>query len=136
MYSVPQLFHLVPCPRHRLPKYDPATDTVGMSMSVFKESDLRWPGGLFLGVASSLGLAHLRRFERDGESWAECNNLTVINLALKMLGPMHERSLTVLLLILQVSSVHGIALYICTYLQGCAVWLWCFQFNVQCIQNL
>jgi len=103
VYSVPQLFHLVPCPRHRLPKYDPATDTVGMSMSVFKESDLRWPGGLFLGAASSLGLAHLRRFERDGERWAECNNLTVINLALKMLGPMHERSLTVLLLILQVA---------------------------------
>ena len=75
-----------------------------MSMSVFKESDLRWPGGLFLSVASSLGLVHLRQFERDGERWAECNNLTIINLCLKVLGPMHERSLTILLLSLQVSS--------------------------------
>ncbi len=25
MYSVPQLFKLVPCPRHRLPRFDPAT---------------------------------------------------------------------------------------------------------------
>jgi UDP-N-acetylglucosamine--dolichyl-phosphate N-acetylglucosaminephosphotransferase len=25
VYSVPQLFKLVPCPRHRLPRYDPAT---------------------------------------------------------------------------------------------------------------
>lgn len=26
VYSVPQLFKLVPCPRHRLPRYDPATN--------------------------------------------------------------------------------------------------------------
>lgn len=25
VYSVPQLFKIVPCPRHRLPRYDPAT---------------------------------------------------------------------------------------------------------------
>lgn len=25
VYSVPQLFKLVPCPRHRLPRYDPST---------------------------------------------------------------------------------------------------------------
>lgn len=25
LYSIPQLFHLVPCPRHRLPTYDPKT---------------------------------------------------------------------------------------------------------------
>jgi len=103
LYSVPQLFHLIPCPRHRLPKYDPATDKVGMSMSVFKESDLRWPGGFLLCAASSLRLVHLRRFERDGERWMECNNLTIINLCLKMIGPMHERSLTIALLSLQVA---------------------------------
>ena len=107
LYSVPQLFHLVPCPRHRLPKYDPNADAVGMSMSVFKERDLRWPGGLLLGAAASLGLVHLRWFEKDGERWAECNNLTLINFGLKMLGPMHERRLTVLLLIFQVGREKG-----------------------------
>ena len=25
LYSVPQLFKLVPCPRHRLPRFDPST---------------------------------------------------------------------------------------------------------------
>ncbi|KHJ79597.1 glycosyltransferase, group 4 family, partial [Oesophagostomum dentatum] len=28
LYSIPQLFKFVPCPRHRLPKFDPETDTV------------------------------------------------------------------------------------------------------------
>ena len=36
LYSVPQLFHLIPCPRHRLPKYDPVSDTVSMSYAKFK----------------------------------------------------------------------------------------------------
>ena len=107
LYSVPQLFHLVPCPRHRLPKYDPGADAVGMSMSAFKERDLRWPGGPLLGVAAALGLVHLRRFEKDSECWVECNNLTLINFALKLLGPMHERRLTVLLLVFQVSHDKG-----------------------------
>ncbi len=53
-------------------------------------------------LLSSFGLLHLRRFDKDGEEWTECNNLTLINLTLKLLGPMHERTLTTLLLILQV----------------------------------
>ena len=44
LYSVPQLFHFVPCPRHRLPKYDPATDTVSMSFATFQPSQLKLPG--------------------------------------------------------------------------------------------
>lgn len=36
LYSIPQLFSLVPCPRHRLPKYDPETNTIGMSFTEFK----------------------------------------------------------------------------------------------------
>ncbi|XP_024943733.1 UDP-N-acetylglucosamine--dolichyl-phosphate N-acetylglucosaminephosphotransferase isoform X2 [Cephus cinctus] len=40
LYSVPQLFHLVPCPRHRLPKYDRETEKLNMSVAVFKKSDL------------------------------------------------------------------------------------------------
>jgi UDP-N-acetylglucosamine--dolichyl-phosphate N-acetylglucosaminephosphotransferase len=101
VYSLPQLFHLVPCPRHRLPKYDPNTDTVSMSMSEFKSSDLRFLGRLALSVLSLFRLVHLRRFVKDGEEWIECNNLTIINFALKLFGPMHERNLTVLLLCLQ-----------------------------------
>merc|ERR1719481_1943670 len=43
LYSLPQLFHLVPCPRHRLPKYCKETDTVGMSKAVFRASQMKFP---------------------------------------------------------------------------------------------
>merc|ERR1711915_1050112 len=32
LYSVPQLFHILPCPRHRLPKYNKEENRVGMSL--------------------------------------------------------------------------------------------------------
>ena len=102
LYSVPQLFHLIPCPRHRLPKYDPNSDTIGMSMNVFKESEVKQPGKLVLRAFECLRLIHLRRCEKDGENYVECNNLTLINFALKLFGPMREQTLTVLLLVFQV----------------------------------
>uniref|UniRef100_A0A914VW94 UDP-N-acetylglucosamine--dolichyl-phosphate N-acetylglucosaminephosphotransferase n=1 Tax=Plectus sambesii TaxID=2011161 RepID=A0A914VW94_9BILA len=101
LYSIPQLFHLVPCPRHRLPKFDPNTNTVGMSMSVFKSRELKPLGQFCLAVFQTFGLLHRREFERDGEMWTEVNNLTLINLCLKLFGSMHERSLTILLLSIQ-----------------------------------
>jgi UDP-N-acetylglucosamine--dolichyl-phosphate N-acetylglucosaminephosphotransferase len=48
-------------------------------------------------------LAHVRRFEVDTVAMVEFNNLTIINLFLKLLGPLHERHLTLLLLLLQVA---------------------------------
>jgi UDP-N-acetylglucosamine--dolichyl-phosphate N-acetylglucosaminephosphotransferase len=42
-------------------------------------------------------------YEKDGETYVECNNLTLINLMLKFFGPMHERSLTILLIVIQVT---------------------------------
>ena len=103
LYSSPQLFRLVPCPRHRLPRYDPDGDVVGMSFAEFKRRDLRMPGRLALAALHSVGLLRTRTFSRDGEEWVECNNLTLINLVLKLCGPMHERTLTVLLLVIQVA---------------------------------
>merc|ERR1719394_741120 len=44
LYSVPQLFHLIPCPRHRLPSYDPATDKVSMSFATFRPDEASLPG--------------------------------------------------------------------------------------------
>ncbi len=101
LYSVPQLFKLVPCPRHRLPRYDAEEDVVGMSYVIFKSKDLRAPGRLVLKLFDMFGMLSIRTFEQDNEEWTECNNLTLINLALKFCGPMHERNLTILLLIIQ-----------------------------------
>lgn len=103
LYSTPQLFHLVPCPRHRLPKYCKDTDTVSMSMARFPPSSLTPLGSLALSLLSSLGLVHVRREQgEEQQELIECNNLTLINFTLKLLGPMHERTLTLVMLLFQV----------------------------------
>jgi UDP-N-acetylglucosamine--dolichyl-phosphate N-acetylglucosaminephosphotransferase len=74
VYSCPQLFRLVPCPRHRLPS---------------KQMDANnKPTGLL--VPSTMGPEDPR------------DNLTLLCLALRKFGAMHERSLCVLLMAFQV----------------------------------
>jgi len=103
LYSCPQLFHLVPCPRHRLPKYSKDSNTVSMSLAHFPKSQLKPLGSLALSILQTLGLVHMSIIKEEGqEEVIECNNLTLINFILKLLGPMHEQTLTVFLLGLQV----------------------------------
>ncbi|CAJ0943591.1 unnamed protein product, partial [Mesorhabditis belari] len=104
IYSTPQLFHLVPCPRHRLPKFDSKTDTVGMSFAEFKKSELNRFGQWVVTILSTIGLLFKEDFNNDGEKWIRLNNFTVINLVLKFVGPVREGTLTKLLLLLQVFS--------------------------------
>lgn len=85
LYSVPQLFHLVPCPRHRLPRFN-------------KEDNLMYPSFSSLGL-SKLGhkivaaLAKIRLVDvvtnEKGEI-LEFSNLTIINLTLVLFGPLRE----------------------------------------------
>ena len=102
IYSVPQLFHLVPCPRHRLPKYNTETDKVSMSLATIRMSELNKLGYLVINILKSLRLIHVNEYFKDSEPYVDINNLTLINLVLKICGPMHERSLTVILLIFQI----------------------------------
>lgn len=103
LYSVPQVFRLVPCPRHRLPRYDAKSDTMQISYSQFKPSELRPVGGLFLRVARFLRLVDYEESGHGEDSdMARCNNLTLINFAIRITGPIHEKRLTVLLLLFQV----------------------------------
>ncbi|GMR59656.1 hypothetical protein PMAYCL1PPCAC_29851, partial [Pristionchus mayeri] len=92
LYSIPQLFKLVPCPRHRLPKFDAESDRVGMSYAEFKSGSLNAIGSIIVKVLSSLGLLFREDFEKDGEKWTRVNNFTVINLVLKFVGPIHEET--------------------------------------------
>jgi len=78
LYSTPQLFKVYPCPRHRLPAYDAASDTMRPSRFTY---DVAAPGG--------------------GRATREADNMTLINLALRVLGPLRERTLTNALLALQ-----------------------------------
>ncbi|CAJ0582813.1 unnamed protein product, partial [Mesorhabditis spiculigera] len=119
VYSVPQLFHLVPCPRHRLPKYDPRTDTVGMSFAEFKSSDLKSVGSLIINLLAKIGLLYKVEFEKDGARWTRVNNFTVINLMLKFVGPVHEATLTNYLLLLQLffsAVAFTIRFYLATFI--------------------
>ena len=53
-------------------------------------------------VAELLKLLEVRRGQEGDDEFIECNNMTLINLVLKLLGPIHERNLTVIMLIIQV----------------------------------
>ena len=98
VYSLPQLFHQVPCPRHRLPKYNEGTDLREMSTVAFKASELKPLGHLALSVFDQLKIISLKRTK----DVIEVNNLTLINFVLKVFGPMHEQTLTIVILSFQI----------------------------------
>ncbi|CAB9527765.1 dolichyl-phosphate N-acetylglucosaminephosphotransferase [Seminavis robusta] len=84
LWSCPQLFKLAPCPRHRLPRFDPATGLMQPSTFPCKAADFKL----------------LKRQPDD----TECANMTLLNLCLQLLGPMSERDLCVTLLAFQILS--------------------------------
>jgi len=70
-------------------------------------------GRLSLVILSSLKLASVREYtvqvDSDNDTpttvdMVECNNLTIINFILRLTGPMHEQSLTLSILAIQVLS--------------------------------
>ncbi|XP_058450863.1 UDP-N-acetylglucosamine--dolichyl-phosphate N-acetylglucosaminephosphotransferase [Malaya genurostris] len=99
IYSVPQLFHFIPCPRHRLPKYDPKTDLLNCSKTQFRLSDLNILGKLCYNVFKTFRLIQATE-NKDGT--ITCNNFTIINFAIILTGPIREDRLNRLLLIFQV----------------------------------
>ncbi|NWZ27561.1 GPT acetylglucosaminephosphotransferase, partial [Asarcornis scutulata] len=134
LYSLPQLFHVIPCPRHRLPSFmhtlggrgggggkcllltaqseesdfnvpfrlNPSTGKLEMSYSKFKTKSLSALGAYTLKAVKSLHIVDVRSgTDEDGE-YTECNNMTLINFVIKLIGPTHERNLTLLLLLIQV----------------------------------
>ncbi|XP_062894639.1 UDP-N-acetylglucosamine--dolichyl-phosphate N-acetylglucosaminephosphotransferase isoform X2 [Mobula hypostoma] len=107
LYSVPQLFHVIPCPRHRMPRLDPSTGKLGMSYSKFKTKDLPKLGFAILKVANKLGLVEVNHGVGENNEYTECNNLTLINFVLKLIGPKHERTLTIILLLIQRSLLQS-----------------------------
>lgn len=84
LWSTPQLFKFVPCPRHRLPRFDARTGLMHPSTFTCQRHEYRW----------------LKSKAND----TEVPNMTVINLCLQWMGPMKERDLCVVLLSLQAIS--------------------------------
>jgi UDP-N-acetylglucosamine--dolichyl-phosphate N-acetylglucosaminephosphotransferase len=85
LWSTPQLFKLVPCPRHRLPRYDAGTGTMHPSTFPCQPQEYRWLKALLMLKPDATAIP----------------NMTVINLCLQLFGPLTERSLSVALLIFQ-----------------------------------
>ncbi|KAK0178204.1 hypothetical protein PV328_002177 [Microctonus aethiopoides] len=100
LYSVPQLFHLVPCPRHRLPKFNKETEKLDPSVTVFKKTELNRVARLIMTVFRSLKLVN---WQEDSDGTVTCNNLTLINFVIIIIGPTREENLTKILLLIQIS---------------------------------
>ncbi|KAI9490444.1 glycosyl transferase family 4-domain-containing protein [Zychaea mexicana] len=105
IYSCPQLFRLVDCPRHRMPRFDSTKRLLQCSTVIIKPSNsLRAKlGRLILKILYMLGLLKVIKWDDDGRL-VECNNLTIINLVLARLGPMSEVNTTRTILGIQVLS--------------------------------
>ena len=77
VYSLPQLFRLIPCPRHRMPGYIAKTDQLCNSFAEIEPSELGRVGTLVLWLCEHLKLAKVVRTK--GSSVVKLSNLTIIN---------------------------------------------------------
>ncbi|KAK7539763.1 N-acetylglucosaminephosphotransferase-like protein [Phyllosticta citribraziliensis] len=103
VYSAPQLFHLVPCPRHRLPRFNRATGLLEPSTAVFDERNpLRPVVGAVLKLLHRVRLVRVTTDPASGRV-VECTNLTLLNLWLVWWGPMREDRLCLGLSALQLA---------------------------------
>ena len=101
IYSAPQLFQLVPCPRHRLPMFNARTGLLEPSMADFTQKPLRPPVELVMKMMGTLGLL---KVEQNGEGRIiRSSNFTIINLWLVWFGPMREDKLAMGLLGMQLA---------------------------------
>ncbi|KAL7785192.1 UDP-N-acetylglucosamine:dolichyl phosphate N-acetylglucosamine-1-phosphate transferase [Trichoderma ceciliae] len=92
LYSCPQIFGLLPCPRHRLPKFNARTGLLEPSITPWTPD--RQPHPL---VGRALLLLHRLRLIRvtthDNGRFVETSNLTLLNLWLVWRGPLKENRL-------------------------------------------
>lgn len=125
--SCPQLFGLVPCPRHRVPRFDAETHLLHPSRAEFKDKPPSRLATVALRVLSALGMAELTVDAKSGQI-AGTTNLTILNVFLLRFGPMREDALVRVLIGTQVSAVRvsggrarpGLSVYICAELTGSA----------------
>ncbi|KAL3470640.1 glycosyl transferase family 4-domain-containing protein [Aspergillus californicus] len=98
LYSLPQVFHLIPCPRHRLPKFSVETGLLDASVTEWTNP----PSPLItiaLEVLHRLRLARVRK--NDKGHIVESSNLTILNLWLIWMGPMREDRLALSMVAVQ-----------------------------------
>uniref|UniRef100_A0A915M0D2 UDP-N-acetylglucosamine--dolichyl-phosphate N-acetylglucosaminephosphotransferase n=1 Tax=Meloidogyne javanica TaxID=6303 RepID=A0A915M0D2_MELJA len=67
IFSCPQLFHLIPCPRHRLPRLN-ENGKLEMSMVEFQPHKLSKIGNLCFRILGTARLVYYKEYIKDGES--------------------------------------------------------------------
>ncbi|KAG6850734.1 hypothetical protein H0H93_009357 [Arthromyces matolae] len=100
--SCPQLFGVVPCPRHRVPRYDADTNLLYPSTADFEKPPSRI-ATIILHSMSTLGLAKLTLHPTTGVI-QKSTNLTILNYFLVRLGPMGEKKLVQVLMCSQIAG--------------------------------
>ena len=89
VYSTPQLFGLVPCPRHRLPRFNARTGLLEPSVTEWTaERQPKTPVAWGLKLLGKLRLLMVRLDEQS--RFVETSNFTIINLWLVWRGPLRE----------------------------------------------
>ena len=101
VYSAPQIFGLVPCPRHRLPRFNARSGLLEPSVTVWSpDRQPVAPVAWALRLAARLRLVRLVTDDETG-LFVETSNLTIINLWLVWRGPLREDRLVVELTLVQ-----------------------------------
>lgn len=100
IYSAPQLFRVIPCPRHRLPHFNPRTGLLEPSMTQWPQPPSRTLSKL-LNLLADLPLPLVRLEKSKSSEIVESTNLTVLNLWLVWFGPMKEERLAGWILAMQ-----------------------------------
>ncbi|KAI9296714.1 hypothetical protein K502DRAFT_323639 [Neoconidiobolus thromboides FSU 785] len=101
--SLPQLFHILPCPRHRMPRYNESTNLLQNSHTILSDIPLK---NHQIAIILILEKIRLIKVERDDKSklhpYKSMTNLTLLNSLLVNLGPLREDQLTKSVMLLQV----------------------------------
>ena len=106
IYSAPQLFAIVPCPRHRLPRFNARTSMLEPSVATFtEEQPLRPVVGEVLKILHKLKLLRVEVNTKGRVTGT--SNFTILNLWLVWRGPLREDRLAVEILAMQ--TVVGLA---------------------------
>ncbi|POR39464.1 UDP-N-acetylglucosamine--dolichyl-phosphate N-acetylglucosaminephosphotransferase [Tolypocladium paradoxum] len=102
LYSCPQIFGLVPCPRHRLPKFNARSGLLEPSVTPWLPE--RQPHPLVGQALHLLGRLRLLRVTVDDKGrFVETSNFTILNLWLVWRGPLREDRLAWEITLLQLA---------------------------------
>ncbi|RCK55538.1 UDP-N-acetylglucosamine--dolichyl-phosphate N-acetylglucosaminephosphotransferase [Candida viswanathii] len=113
LYSVPQLFHILPCPRHRLPKFNVQDGFMYPSFATLEKKSV-----VAEAILKFLEFFKFIKIERDPKlkEIVRFSNMTIINLTLVWFGPLREDHLCMVILALQ--FVIGVSMIITRHTVG------------------